>query len=159
MIAIHTRPKGSWRHMRYQLGENRPTRQHAVFCLGEPEGRFSAENRDLPKISLRGNNPRMSCAVNMLQRFTPTMTGHYWWGACSAARTADCSTTREVVQAALGERSAGPDPRAVSRNFKSRKQLNRCTQIDEEPEKGTFYSSEEWGHFKRALTIAVGKSG
>src|SRR5450759_2275662 len=77
MIAIHTRPKGSWRHMRYQLGENRPTRQHAVFCLGEPEGRFSAENRDLPKISLRGNNPRMSCAVNMLQRFTPTMTGHY----------------------------------------------------------------------------------
>src|ERR1035437_5439248 len=78
MIAIHTRPKGSWRHMRYQLGENRPTRQHAVFCLGEPEGRFSAENRDLPKISLRGQNPRMSCAVNMLQRFTPTMTGHYW---------------------------------------------------------------------------------
>jgi len=63
--------------MGHQFGENRSARQHAAFCLPEPDERYSVENRDPQKISLRNKNTRMSFALNTLQRFRSAMTGHY----------------------------------------------------------------------------------
>ena len=90
-------------------------------------GRFfrEAEPYRISPCGRRGARLRRSRAVYILLAVG--------CGACSAAHTLDCGTAREVLQAALGERSAGLAPQVVSRNFKSRKQLNRCTQIDEEP--------------------------
>jgi hypothetical protein len=36
-------------------------------ALGEPDGEFLGDNRDLQKISLRGKMSRMSLLVNELQ--------------------------------------------------------------------------------------------
>jgi hypothetical protein len=47
-----------------QLSERRSTRQHAAFCLAEPNRTFRGEHTDFQKISLRRETPSIFWSVN-----------------------------------------------------------------------------------------------